>query len=85
MNGSKNEEKLSPNRHQEKAFALFLLYAGLALLYISIGGAVLIFHRYWSDFSIGMKIAFGLLCIVYGSFRLYRAYDTYQHKIEAAE
>lgn len=72
-------------RARTRAFAIFLIYASLAFLYISIGGSVLIFQNYWSDFSMEIKIAFGILCIAYGLFRLYRAYDTYQQKIAESE
>ncbi len=85
MNNSTPQEETQLTRHRARVLAILLLYAGLAFLYISIGGAVLIFHSYWSDFSIGMKIAFGILCIAYGLFRLYRAYDTYQQKLEELE
>ncbi len=70
------------NRHQSGAFAVFLMYAGLAALYILIGAAVLIFQQYWRDFQIELKIAFGVLCLVYGCFRLYRAYRNYREKLD---
>ncbi len=85
MNRSMLQEENRINRYRARALAIFLLYAGLALLYISIGGAVLIFNSYWSDFSIGPKIAFGILCIAYGLFRLYRANVSYQQKLEELE
>ncbi|MFM9948443.1 MAG: hypothetical protein ACKV1O_10935 [Saprospiraceae bacterium] len=85
MNMDNREEESRVNRYRTRAMAIFLLYAGLAFLYISIGGAVLIFNSYWSDFSIGTKIAFGILCIAYGLFRMYRAYVSYQQKLEELE
>ncbi|MFN7115871.1 MAG: hypothetical protein ACK4TA_03680 [Saprospiraceae bacterium] len=68
------------NRHRTGALAIFLMYASLAGLYIAVGAAVLIFQKYWRDFPVGMKIAFGVLCLLYGLFRLYRAYSNYQDK-----
>jgi len=85
MNMDNQEEESRVSRYRTRAMAIFLLYSGLAFLYISIGGAVLIFHSYWSDFSLGAKIAFGILCIAYGLFRLYRAYVSYQQKLEELE
>lgn len=70
------------NRHRTGAIATFFMYAALATLYIVIGGAVLLFQKYWRDFPTGMKIAFGVLCMVYGLFRLYRAFEIYREKME---
>ena len=72
------------NRHRAGAYAAFLMYASLAVLYLIIGGAVLGFQKYWLNFPTGVKIAFGVLCILYGLFRLYRAYEIYKEKIGEA-
>ncbi len=79
------EDENQSSRYQKQAFASFLLYAVLAFLYIFIGGSVLLFPKYWSDFPTAAKLAFGFLCIAYGCFRLYRAYDAYRQKMAEAE
>lgn len=72
------------NRHRTGALATFLMYASLGVLYIFIGAAILLFQQYWRDFPFSVKLAFSILCILYGLFRLYRAYEIYREKIEEA-
>jgi hypothetical protein len=54
----------------------FLL--AVAVAYLVLGGAVIYFH---TSFNLDASVvkAFGGLCIVYGLFRLFRAYNVYQN------
>lgn len=53
----------------------------LAALYIIMGVVILSAKNLW-DLPLAAQIAFGSLCIIYGVYRLYRAYKQFTNKEE---
>ena len=53
----------------------------LAALYIIMGVVILSAKNLW-DLPLAAQIAFGGLCIIYGVYRLYRAYKQFTNKEE---
>lgn len=58
------------------------MLATLAVLYIVMGGVILSARNFW-DLPFAIQLAFGVLCIVYGCYRLYRAYVRYKEQNDA--
>ena len=73
------------NRHRTGALAVFVMYASLAVLYILVGAAVLVFQQYWIEVPTHFKITFGVMCLGYGLFRLYRAWTAYREDTVESE
>ena len=53
----------------------------LAVLYIVMGAVILSAKNLW-DLPLAAQIAFGGLCIIFGVYRLYRAYKKFTNKEE---
>jgi putative effector of murein hydrolase len=67
----------SSNKKMNTKFSFPFLLA-VAIAYLVLGCAVIYFQTYFNLDATVVK-AFGGLCIVYGLFRLFRAYNVYQN------
>ena len=70
------------NNDNIKTSLTALFYFALASLYVVLGAAVLFVPGYLGSLPMFVKSIFGVACVAYGLFRIYRAYHYFKENYE---